>query len=76
MIFIKKFAALIIVHPFYVLILAVLCSILISPVCLLTVIPAPFFAFISLYWKDCFVSTINYFKVQKKEWKALQALLQ
>jgi hypothetical protein len=42
MIFIKKFAALLIVYPFYVLILAVLCSILISPVCLLTVIPFPF----------------------------------
>ncbi len=70
------FAALLIVYPLYVLLLAVLCSILKSPVCLLLVIAVPFFALIYLYWKDCFVSTINYFKMQKKERKALQALFQ
>ncbi len=70
------FAALLIIYPFYVLLLAVLSSILVSPVCLLLVIAVPFFALIYLYWKDGFVSTINYFKMQKKERKALQALLQ
>ncbi len=70
------FAALLIVYPFYVLLLAVLCSILINPIGLLLVIAVPFFALIYLYWKDCFVSTINYLKMKKNERKALQALLQ
>jgi 1-acyl-sn-glycerol-3-phosphate acyltransferase len=68
------FAALLIIYPFYVLLLTVLCSILISPLCLLLVIAFPFFALIYLYWKDCFVSVINYFKMQKNERKAVQDL--
>jgi 1-acyl-sn-glycerol-3-phosphate acyltransferase len=68
------FAALLIIYPFYVLLLTVLCSILISPLCLLLIIAFPFFALIYLYWKDCFVSVINYFKMQKNERKAVQDL--
>lgn len=70
------FAALLIVYPFYVLLLAVLGSILINPVYLLLVIAVPFFGLIYLYWKDCFVGTINYFRIHKNERKALKALLQ
>jgi 1-acyl-sn-glycerol-3-phosphate acyltransferase len=70
------FSALLIIYPFYVLLLAVLCSILISPLCFLLIIAFPFFALIYLYWKDCFISIINYFKMQKKERKVLQDLFQ
>jgi 1-acyl-sn-glycerol-3-phosphate acyltransferase len=70
------FAALLIVYPVYLLLLTGLCSIITSCLCLLPLIAVPILALVTLYWKDGFVSTVNYFKMQKKERTALAALLQ
>jgi hypothetical protein len=61
------FASLLIVYPFYVLILAVISGMLINPIFLLLVIGVPFLGWIFLYWKDNAVAIFNYLKMSNYE---------
>jgi 1-acyl-sn-glycerol-3-phosphate acyltransferase len=70
------FASLLIVYPFYVLILAVISGMLINPIFLLLVIGVPFLGWIFLYWKDNAVAIFNYLKMSNYERRIFQSLMQ
>jgi len=70
------FGSLLILYPLYLLIISVLAGIFIHPLCLFGVVAVPVLALLYLHWKESLVCTINYYKMQKKERKTLQALVQ
>lgn len=68
------FGSLLILYPLYLIIITVLSSLFIHPLCLFAVIAVPVLALLYLQWKERLVCTINYCRMRKEERKVWQAL--
>jgi len=66
------FGSLLILYPLYLIIISVVGSLFIHPLCLFAVIAVPVLALLYLHWKESLVCTINYCRMRKESFTGLK----